>query len=79
MLLCSICVCLLISCLYFEGKALNMKWLTMMFVYIFMYEVLIRLLLSAVYLIVQFICYLLLFHVCLSHDGISKVLMGSGD
>ena len=49
MLLCSICVCLLISCLYFEGKALNMKWLTMMFVYIFMYEVLIRLLLSAVY------------------------------
>ena len=30
-------------------------------------------------LIVQFICYLLLFHECLSHDGISKVLMSSGD
>ena len=33
----------------------------------------------SLFLIVQFVCYLLLFHVCLSHDGISKVLMGSGD
>ena len=30
-------------------------------------------------LIVQFMCYLLLFHVCLCHDSIYKVLMGIGD
>ena len=33
--------------LYFEGKALNMKWFTMMFVYIFMYTLLICLLLPS--------------------------------
>ena len=56
-----------------------MKWFTMMFVYISMHALLICLLLTSSILIVQFICYLLLFHVCLSHDDISKVLMGSGD
>ena len=51
----------------------------MMFVYISMYEVLIRLLLSAVYFDCTVYMFLLLFPLCLGHDSVCNVLMGSGD